>query len=165
MHTVKMYNKTIITQLGICKVVVEHKNNKKTCQFFVVPSNGQALLGMPDTDMLYIININIDSVDAESQKRRITMYIQKLSRGLMQSRRKMEVGGTVQTQMAFENMSTIAQRQGSKLILINQQTTFLQVPTVIVTKGRVLKLHNKYTRNLVMCLMALGALKAHFLYR
>ena len=35
------------------------------------------------------------------------------------------------------------------------------VPTVIATKERVLKLHNKYTRNLMMCLMALGALKAH----
>ena len=27
--------------------------------FFVVPRNGQALLGMPDTDALNIINVNI----------------------------------------------------------------------------------------------------------
>ena len=65
-----MYNKTLITQLGTCKVVVEHKTNKNTCQFFVVPSNGQAqaLLGILETDALSIININIDSVDAEVMK-------------------------------------------------------------------------------------------------
>ena len=66
----KMYNKTTITQLGTCKVVVEHMNNKKTCQFFVVPGSGQALLSMPDTDVLNIININIDSIDAEVMKRK-----------------------------------------------------------------------------------------------
>ena len=32
---------------------------------FVVPGNGQALLGMPDTDVLNIININIDYIDVE----------------------------------------------------------------------------------------------------
>ena len=33
--------------------------------FFVVPGNGQALLGMPDTAALKIINLNIDSVQVE----------------------------------------------------------------------------------------------------
>ena len=33
--------------------------------FFVVPGNGQALLGMPDTTALKIINLNIDSIQAE----------------------------------------------------------------------------------------------------
>ena len=46
-------------------VIVEHKNNKEKCRFFVVPRNGQALLGMPDTDVLNIIKINIDSIGAE----------------------------------------------------------------------------------------------------
>ena len=55
----------MLKQLGTCKVMIEHKNNKKRCQFFVVPGNGQALLGMPDTDALQINNINIDSIDAE----------------------------------------------------------------------------------------------------
>ena len=55
----KTYNKTIITQLGTSMVEVEHKNNKKMFRFFVVPRNGQALLGMPDTDVLNIIKINI----------------------------------------------------------------------------------------------------------
>ena len=36
------------------------------CEFFVVPRNGHALLGMPDTVALKIININIDSIEAAS---------------------------------------------------------------------------------------------------
>ena len=32
---------------------------------FVVPGNGQALLGMPDTAVLKLINVNIDSIQAE----------------------------------------------------------------------------------------------------
>ena len=35
---------------------------------FVAPGNGQALLGMPDTDVLNIININIVSIHAEDVK-------------------------------------------------------------------------------------------------
>ena len=33
--------------------------------FFVVPGNGQVLLGMPDTAVLNIINLNIDSIQKE----------------------------------------------------------------------------------------------------
>ena len=61
----KTYNKTTITELGTCTVEVEHKNNQKKCRFFVVPKNRQALLGMPDTDMLNIIKINIHAIGAE----------------------------------------------------------------------------------------------------
>ena len=35
---------------------------------FVVPGNGQALLGMPDTDRLQIFNINTVSIDAEDME-------------------------------------------------------------------------------------------------
>ena len=35
---------------------------------FVVPRNGQALLGMPDTVALKIININIDSIQAAKEE-------------------------------------------------------------------------------------------------
>ena len=34
----------------MCAVEIEHKNNKKWCKYFVVPGNGQALLGIPDID-------------------------------------------------------------------------------------------------------------------
>ena len=60
-----------ITQLGTCTVTIEHKNNRKKCKFFVVLGNGQALLGMPDTAALKIININIDSIDAEDTQKTI----------------------------------------------------------------------------------------------
>ena len=41
------------------------QNFKKRCVFFVVPGNGKALLGMPDTAVLNIINLNIDSMQKE----------------------------------------------------------------------------------------------------
>ena len=51
----KMYNKTVMAQLGTCAVIINYKDNKKKCEFFVVPRNGQVLLGMPDTASLNII--------------------------------------------------------------------------------------------------------------
>ena len=50
--TLRMYNKTNTTQLGMCAVVIKFKNIKKRCVFFVVCRNGQVLLGMPDTAAL-----------------------------------------------------------------------------------------------------------------
>ena len=44
----KTYNRTTITQFGICKVKIEYNKKHKICNFFAVPGNGQALLGMPD---------------------------------------------------------------------------------------------------------------------
>ena len=40
----RKYNKTNITQLGMCTVGIKLKNIKKRCVFFVVPGNGQVLL-------------------------------------------------------------------------------------------------------------------------
>ena len=45
----KMYNKTMITHLGACVVIVAYKINRRKCEFFVVLGNGQALFDMPDT--------------------------------------------------------------------------------------------------------------------
>ena len=64
----KTFNKTVITQLGTCVVTINFKNIKKKCVFFVVPRNGQALLGLPDTAALEIININIDSIQAAEEE-------------------------------------------------------------------------------------------------
>ena len=61
-----MYNKTVITQLGTCMVIIYYKDKKKKCEFFVVPRNGQVLLGMPDTAALNVSNLNIDSTEAVS---------------------------------------------------------------------------------------------------
>ena len=65
----RMYNKTCITQLGTCVVIIDYKNNRKKCEFSVVLGNGQVLLGMPDTAALNIINVNIDSIEAEGTQR------------------------------------------------------------------------------------------------
>ena len=65
-HKVKTYNKKVITQLGTCAVIIDYKDNTKKCEFFVVPRNGQLLLGMPDTVALKIISIKIDSIEAAS---------------------------------------------------------------------------------------------------
>ena len=61
----KTYNSTYITQLGTCVVKIKFKNSKKHCVFFVVLGNSQALLGMPDTAALNILNLNIDLIQAE----------------------------------------------------------------------------------------------------
>ena len=60
----KMYNGMHITKLGRCSVHIKLKKLKKRCVFFVVPGNGQALLGIPDMVALNIINLNIDSIQA-----------------------------------------------------------------------------------------------------
>ena len=65
----KTYNKTFITQLETCAVVINYKDNKRKCKFFVVPANGQALLGMPDTAALKIMNINIDSIEVACMRK------------------------------------------------------------------------------------------------
>ena len=58
----KTYNSMHIMQLGTCTVHIKLKNVKKRFVFFVVPGNGQGLLGMPDKAVLNIINLNIDSI-------------------------------------------------------------------------------------------------------
>ena len=58
----RTYNRTNITQLGTCMVVVKFKNIKKRCVFFVVPGNGPVLLWMPDTAALKLFNVYIDSI-------------------------------------------------------------------------------------------------------
>ena len=65
----KSYNKTVIAQVGACMVIIKHKDNKKKCEFFVVPRNGQVLLGIPDTASLNIINVNMDSIEAASMQK------------------------------------------------------------------------------------------------
>ena len=55
-------------QFGTCVVTINVKDNKKNVIFFVVPGNGQVLLGMSDTAALKIININIDSIQATEEE-------------------------------------------------------------------------------------------------
>ena len=48
----KTYNGMQIEQLGMCMAIIKFKNFQKKCVFFVVPGNGQVLLGMPDMAVL-----------------------------------------------------------------------------------------------------------------
>ena len=65
----KTYNRTIITQLGVCEVKIEHNNKQRMCKFFVIPGNGQTLLGMPDINTLSIIHINCNTIDTQETDR------------------------------------------------------------------------------------------------
>ena len=47
----------------MCTVKIEHNNKQKCVHFVVMPGNGQALLGMPDIEVLNIININVNTID------------------------------------------------------------------------------------------------------
>ena len=42
--------------------------------FFVVPGNGQALLSMPDTAALKLINVNVDSIQVEVAECKTNTY-------------------------------------------------------------------------------------------
>ena len=48
----RTYNCTTITQLSRCKVEIENNDKCKKCISFVVPGNGEALLGMPYIELL-----------------------------------------------------------------------------------------------------------------
>ena len=50
-------------------VIINYKDNKKKCEFRVVPRNDQEWVGMPDTAALNIINVNIDSIEAASTQK------------------------------------------------------------------------------------------------
>ena len=54
---------TMITQLDMCKVKLQHNIKPKFCKFFVLLGNRQALLGMPTINMLCIITINFNTID------------------------------------------------------------------------------------------------------
>ena len=51
----RAYNCTTITQLGRCKKEIKNNGKHKKCIFFVVPGNGEALLGMPNMELLNIL--------------------------------------------------------------------------------------------------------------
>ena len=53
----------------MCMVIITYKNNKMKCEFFVLLGNGQTLLGMPGKAALNIINVNIDSIEADGTEK------------------------------------------------------------------------------------------------
>ena len=49
----------------MCKVKLQHNNKQKGCKFLLVTGNGQDLLGIPEIDMLYIITINVNTINTQ----------------------------------------------------------------------------------------------------
>ena len=62
------YNGTSVMQLGASAVFIKFKNIRKCWVLFVVPGNGQALIGMPDATSLDLMKVNIDSIQVEMSK-------------------------------------------------------------------------------------------------
>ena len=48
----KIYNNPNIEQLGVCSVKLRHKDKFTRYRFFVILSNGPALSGMSDLEMI-----------------------------------------------------------------------------------------------------------------
>ena len=51
--------------------------NAKNCIFFVVPGNGEALLGMPDIELLNILNINSNTIGTDKEEKGINCKMRK----------------------------------------------------------------------------------------
>ena len=49
--------------MGICKAKLEYNNVQKCVNSLLFQETGQALLGIPDIDILNIININCNTID------------------------------------------------------------------------------------------------------
>ena len=75
----RTYNCTTITQLGRCKVEFENNNKHKNCIFFVVPRDGEALLDMPDIELLNILNINCNTIGTEKEEKGTNCNMSKAS--------------------------------------------------------------------------------------
>ena len=49
--------------MGVCNVQIKHKNKKITCEFFVMPGGGPALLGLSDMELLDMLCITCSTID------------------------------------------------------------------------------------------------------
>ena len=67
--TLCTYNISKIMQLGVCSVMIRHKN--KLCSFFVVPGGGLSLLGMPDIEILGILSVQFSTTEPSGPIREI----------------------------------------------------------------------------------------------
>ena len=62
----KTYNQSNIEPLSKCKVKIRHNDKCVKWRSFVVPGDGQALLGMPDMELLSIIRVLYETVDKKN---------------------------------------------------------------------------------------------------
>ena len=66
----KTYNQLDIEQLGICTFKLRHIDKGSKCQYFVVPGDSTALLGIPDIKVLSILRITQDTIGEPNESRR-----------------------------------------------------------------------------------------------
>ena len=100
----------------MCTVIINYKDNKKMCEFFVASRNGQVLLGMPDIAALNIINVNIDFIEAAcTLKENCNTYISDAKT----SSTKQETHGAKESYTnTDEDLNTLTTSMGQIAILI-----------------------------------------------
>ena len=148
----------------MCVVIINYKNNKKKCEFFVVPGNGQVLLGLSDTAALNVINVNIDSIEAEgTQKENCNTNISDAKTSNIKQETHGAKKSCTNTDVDLKNTNSVNGLDSNT----NTNTLtnyFLSSRNIEIDEMKSTKLNKKYTMCLIMFLMVLGALKAHFLY-
>ena len=68
----RTYNSTAITQFWRCSVVIENNNKCKNYIFFVVPGDGDAILGMADIELLNLLQINCNIIGTKKEEKGMT---------------------------------------------------------------------------------------------
>ena len=97
-------------------------------QIFVVPGNRQALLGMPDIDILNIININIHSIGTEHSGGNDPCCTNNAQEHRAQCRKQKGLRNAIQTQTVFQIL-TIQISQWSIINQLIQYDSFLLDPS------------------------------------
>ena len=132
-------------------VTIEFKNLKKHCVFFfVVLGNSQALLEMPDTTALNILDLNIDSIQVE---------VANCKTNREQETHKVAEGCTSIKTVGIIKQNSNGQNQPNKLINYFYSSTDREADKR-QSNDMTQKIHNTYGD----VLMVLGASKAHFHY-
>ena len=93
--------------------------------FFVVPGNGQVLLGMPDTVVLNILNLNIDSIQVEVVSCKQT-----------ESRKHTQLWRAVQTETQWEPSNKKPTGKMAEISQTSSLITSIHQKTQRQTKGR-----------------------------
>ena len=140
----------------MCTVLIEHKNNQKRCKFFCSSWEWSgALLGMPDTDALNIININIHSIGAERHR-----IGSKWCANIHTVQGSTQIQETQGAEKCCANKTSISKSINNstkpmvKAEADNLTRYFIAGQNVIATKEKVLNQCNRYIRTLMMCLVA-----------
>ena len=113
--------------------------------FFVVPGNGQALLGMPDTAALELINVNIDSIQAEVTEHK-TNTGKMMKSNITQETQEVRKGCTNTDAESKIKHSTNCQNDQDNVYKVNNY--FLSSPNVEADKRKSIELtwevHNTF---------------------